>query len=74
MIVQYSIIGIMIFGDKLFPMLGMQPPDIYEQVKDKKFAVGESCNRVQHMCIVSPPEAATLQYYAIVTAAHFLSA
>ncbi|KAL3159719.1 hypothetical protein ABBQ38_010125 [Trebouxia sp. C0009 RCD-2024] len=39
-IVQFSIIGVMIFGDKLFPMLGMQPPDMYEQVRDKKFAVG----------------------------------
>lgn len=29
------------FGDKLFPMLGMQPPDMYEQVQDKKFAVGQ---------------------------------
>lgn len=39
-IVKFSIIGIMMFGDKLFPMLGMQPPDMYEQVQDKKFAVG----------------------------------
>ena len=30
----------MVFGDKLFPMLGMQPPPIYEQIKDKKFAIG----------------------------------
>lgn len=41
-VVQYTIIGIMVFGDKLFPMLGMQPPPIYEQIKDKKFAIGMS--------------------------------
>lgn len=41
-IVQYTIIGIMVFGDKLFPMLGMQPPPVYEQIKDKKFAIGMS--------------------------------
>lgn len=40
MVVQYSIIVIMMFGDKVFPMLGMQAPDVYQQVKDKKFAVG----------------------------------
>ena len=40
-VVQFSIIGIVVFGDKLFPMLGMQTPAIYEQVKDKKFAVGK---------------------------------
>ncbi|KAL0037309.1 hypothetical protein WJX79_001093 [Trebouxia sp. C0005] len=39
-VVQFSIIGIVVLGDKLFPMLGMQTPAIYEQVKDKKFAVG----------------------------------
>ena len=43
MIVQFGIIGIMIFGDKVFPAIGMQPPDMYEQVRDKKFAVGQSC-------------------------------
>ncbi|DBA72633.1 TPA: hypothetical protein ACH3X2_010380 [Trebouxia sp. C0005] len=40
-VVQFSIIGIVVLGDKLFPMLGMQTPAIYEQVKDKKFAVGK---------------------------------
>ncbi|KAL0036343.1 hypothetical protein WJX77_003312 [Trebouxia sp. C0004] len=39
-VVQFSVIGIVVLGDKLFPMLGMQTPAIYEQVKDKKFAVG----------------------------------
>lgn len=40
-VVQFSIIGVVVLGDKLFPMLGMQIPAIYEQVKDKKFAVGK---------------------------------
>ena len=40
-VVQFSIIGVVVLGDKLFPMLGMQTPAIYEQVKDKKFAVGK---------------------------------
>ena len=42
MVVQFSIIGIMMFGDKVFPAIGMQPPDMYQQVRDKKFAVGQS--------------------------------
>lgn len=41
MVVQFGIIGIMLFGDKVFPAVGMQPPDMYEQVRDKKFAVGQ---------------------------------
>ena len=64
MIVQFSIIGIMIFGDKLFPMLGMQPPDMYEQVKDKKFAVGEGSDST-YVCIDDTSEAATLQCHAM---------
>ena len=36
-VVQMSIIATLMFGDKIFPMLGMQPPAVYHQVQDKKF-------------------------------------
>ena len=45
-VVQMSIIAILMFGDKIFPMIGMQPPALYQQVQDMKFPVGEKafCN------------------------------
>ena len=55
MVVQFGIIGIMIFGDKVFPAIGMQPPDMYEQVRDKKFAVGQSYIIKCALCIATKP-------------------
>ena len=55
MIVQFGIIGIMIFGDKLFPAIGMQAPDMYEQVRDKKFAVGQYCIKRASSCLCFKP-------------------
>ena len=40
-VVQMSIIAVLMFGDKIFPMIGMQPPALYQQVQDKKFPVGK---------------------------------
>lgn len=37
---QLALIGIVVFGDQLFAALGMPVPDLYNQVKDKKFMVG----------------------------------
>ena len=38
-ILQYILMAVVMFGDHIFPMLGVQPPELYHQVKDKKFGV-----------------------------------
>ena len=38
-ILQYILMAVVMFGDHIFPVLGVQPPELYQQVKDKKFGV-----------------------------------
>lgn len=38
-ILQYILMAVVMFGDHIFPVLGVQPPALYQQVKDKKFGV-----------------------------------
>lgn len=68
MVVQFGIIGIMIFGDKVFPAIGMQPPDMYEQVRDKKFAVGQSYTMICIIRLQAKPYKATYHQLLCVTA------
>ena len=38
-ILQYTLMAVVMFGDHIFPVLGVHPPEMYQQVKDKKFGV-----------------------------------
>ena len=38
-ILQYVLMAVVMFGDHIFAVLGVQPPELYQHVKDKKFGV-----------------------------------
>ena len=38
-ILQYVLMAVVMFGDHIFPALGVRAPELYQQVKDKKFGV-----------------------------------
>lgn len=40
MILQFSILGFVVFGDQLFAALGMQAPPFYADIRDKKLVFG----------------------------------
>jgi len=40
MILQFTLIGFVVFGDQLFAALGMQAPGFYADIRDKKLVFG----------------------------------
>lgn len=40
MILQFSLIGLVVFGDQLFAALGMQAPGFYGDIREKKLIFG----------------------------------
>ena len=40
---QMAVIAVMLLGDKLFEFLAVAPPELYQQVKEKRFAIIMAC-------------------------------
>lgn len=39
MFLQFGVIAVAIFGDQIFAALGIQPPELYGQLREKRFGV-----------------------------------
>lgn len=40
MILQFAMLGVVVFGDQLFAALGMPAPALYADIRDKKLVFG----------------------------------